>query len=339
MMLAMPWLRHIDRLAVRWLIVIALVVSGVADPRHLRAPRGTPSGRRQPSTTPIRSDSGQSATRSPDPAGTVVPAALKSAFGGPYDDLPSDFRAGIEARVAAISVDNGPLSLEDQVTWRTVMEQDGSVRLDDQTLARRYQLEARAVGRAPVAACAHLARGWANGGTMSMADAVAAALDEQKDWYAIAVEAMEAAANEIPVPRTVTDDGIGAVFTKLDGLATAEELTATHAGEDPTASDAALCVGSSLSNTPSCYDSLPLTLQRMPDTRLYPRPGPRRRRRGVLDRRGQRLAYGRYGLLPAMIRSISVVMCPASALQAAASTVIPSTVGNGLPRTNRFSSL
>ena len=43
--------------------------------------------------------------------------------------------------------------------------------------------------------------------------------------------------------RAVTDDEIGAVFTKLDGLATAEELTATHAGEDPTASDAALCVG------------------------------------------------------------------------------------------------
>jgi hypothetical protein len=167
---------------------------------------------------------------------------LTSAFHGPYDKLPADFRSGIEVRVKALlPADFDQLSDTEQVSWLTVMEQAGSVRLDDATLTRRFHLEADAVGRMPEAACAAYSRKSSNGGTTSV-ETLVAALDEdaQREWYEIAVEAMEAEAHSMPVPRTVTEDEIGAIFSKLDALATPDELRATRVS-DPAQSDAAWC--------------------------------------------------------------------------------------------------
>ena len=68
-------------------------------------------------------------------------SALLTIWSSQYDQLPEDFRSGIEARIeAVIPASTDQLSDAQKATWYDDREKGGMVRLDDATLAPRYQI-------------------------------------------------------------------------------------------------------------------------------------------------------------------------------------------------------
>jgi hypothetical protein len=68
----------------------------------------------------------------------------------------------------------------------------------------------------------------------------ALSVDQRREWYEIAVEAMEAEVSATPVPRVVTLDEVRMIADKSRSLATPEELLSL---DSPATSDAAECSG------------------------------------------------------------------------------------------------
>jgi hypothetical protein len=182
-------------------------------------------------------------------AASVASTALGSAFGGPYAQLPGDFRSGIETRFKAIlPADFEKLTDTEQIAWIRKQEEGGLVRLDDANLTRRLGLYVEGLGQMPVAACAAFVRETANGGETSSATnnafLTALSVDERKDWIEIAIGALEAQVHATPVPRIVTDEEANGILSDVGSLATPDEQSAIRAyGGGTAGSDAALCAG------------------------------------------------------------------------------------------------
>jgi hypothetical protein len=159
-------------------------------------------------------------------AGTVVAAAISSAFGGPWDRLPSDTKTRLEARLDKAFGDSlkGLSSAEAGARIRTT-EQNGLRRLDDATLLERLQLQTKALGSTDTATCATAARASLAGTTLDRghANAMLGTLDMVSlgRWFEIAVEAIEAESRGAPPTRSYTQDQanetIEALIPKLSG--------------------------------------------------------------------------------------------------------------------------
>ena len=180
-------------------------------------------------------------------AESVAATMFGSMFGGPTDQVPADFRSGMEIRINAVLPANfDRLSRADQVAWTHEQFAGGFPRLDDATLTRFHRLQAAGFDQMPVAACAAMVREKANSGKKFSPtnNAISVALDgsQRKEFVEVYVEALEAQARRTPVPRTVTEDEANRVLDEVRGLATPDELSAIQAGgSDSTKSDAVQC--------------------------------------------------------------------------------------------------
>ena len=155
---------------------------------------------------------------------------LHSMFGDPYEQLPSDFRTGIETRVKALTPPNfDKLSETEQAAWIQKQVEGGLARLDDTTLTRRLGLWVEADAQMSVPDCAAYNRE-EQGLKHSRAsnDAFLAALDGggRREWIEILVQAMEADAHPMDYRRVPTNDEVDRLFAAIYDAATPDERTA-----------------------------------------------------------------------------------------------------------------
>ncbi len=196
------------------------------------------------SSTPGQNTAAQAAptasaiSASPSQTTGIDTTELGSVFRG-LDELPVESRSALEARLTAVRPTNfDGLSSQQRADWAEEFTWKGLVRLDDAALTARFRLRASAVGHMPEATCATFWRNMKN--RVPTTDLVLSALsvDQRRDWYEIAVEAIEAQVSGTPVPRVVTLDEVRVIAAKSRSLATPEELLAL---DSPATSDAAEC--------------------------------------------------------------------------------------------------
>ena len=170
------------------------------------------------------------------------PTSLGTMFGRPYDELPADFRSGIETRLKAVApADWDRLNVPERAAWAVGHTKSGMVRLDHSTLIRRFRLGSAAESRVAVADCAANARPSTLSRATDEAFQSALSVDERKERVEIDLEAIEADVHETPVPRTVTEDEAKGLWTAMMALATPEESRAIEASGGPFTSDAVVC--------------------------------------------------------------------------------------------------
>lgn len=178
----------------------------------------------------------------------TAPPAVGALFGPPYEQLPADFRAGIDARLRDVAPDDWEQRTEAQRTaWATEQADLGLVRLEDATLVRLAQLAQAAHEQAPVAVCAARFRETRGGGMLSRAtdEALQWALspNQRMERVEIHIEAIEAKVHGTPVSRTVSDAEYKRVRDDIERLMTPEErrLVETTSNAPLPPSDIEIC--------------------------------------------------------------------------------------------------
>ena len=226
------------------------LAGGTATPNTLATPAGSGGGRRRAGILgaglTIALVAGTIGVKWVGPLllGGAVVGVINSVFGGPFDRLPSDARDGFEARIEAIL----PAGFEDrsdaeQTAWFDASMGTGLQRLDDAVLDRRFALQAVAVTRADIATCAKFVS------ETPVSDATSEQLigklepAELREWFDIAIQAIEAEAGGKPVPRTIVETEFEAVFTAVIDGASTEELAAMEAWFEGGTTDEELCSG------------------------------------------------------------------------------------------------
>ena len=180
-------------------------------------------------------------------AASVVSGAVSGAFGTPWERLPSDIRAGFEARLE--DAYGGALDdlSEDPAAQRVETDvRHGMLRLDDEVLVRRLRLFSAALTKVAVADCADFAR--TSFAVESPAEEVvkhlAAALDaaEFESWIEIAVQAVEAERRGSPEVRSVPDAQQAAAFQAVIATLSAAQLQLLQdVVGDPSGADEEVC--------------------------------------------------------------------------------------------------
>ena len=178
---------------------------------------------------------------------TVVGSIFSSAFGGPWDRLPSDVRDSLGQRLQAALGDRlRGLSDADASGRVASMLAGGLPRLDDATLVDRFTIATTALKTVDVATCAAFVRDGVAGTTppVAIAEKVVDALDTAtlERWFEINVEAIEADARGAPPARAVSPDASSKMFADVLGLVPAADQATLRAliGGTPTP-DAATC--------------------------------------------------------------------------------------------------
>ena len=175
-----------------------------------------------------------------------APPALASMIGPLYDELPADFRAGIDARLRAVAPAGWDQWTEAQRSgWAKEQVDEGLVRLDDATLVRLLRLGLAAEQRVPVAVCAAFLR---EGGGSQVSRATDEAFnsaispDERMERIEIHLEAIEAQVRGTPAQRTVSETDADRVNAAVEASLTPEERALVEAYLDgPSPSDAETC--------------------------------------------------------------------------------------------------
>jgi hypothetical protein len=188
-----------------------------------------------PSTAPAapsRSDRASASTAPAPSPGEVARLAAASAFAFQLDALPPVDRTTVLAElVEAIGtrLDGLPVAAADEELLR--IASIGKFRLDDQTLLRRLQLEAKAMLGVDVPTCAALARGELQFGRPSprMA-ALMAALSpaERLESARITVAAVRAEASGLHEPRPLSSPERTAIVSAIAKASPPDELTRLH---------------------------------------------------------------------------------------------------------------
>lgn len=171
-------------------------------------------------------------------AASVAGTAIASLFGGPWEKLPSEIRSAYEDRIEA-AVGNRVDGLSDQEAGERIAGwvTSGYLRLDDDQLIRRLELQTAALERADLATCAGFGRSSLKGevapdevglglvGSLEQAGTV--------EWIGLNVTAIEAEMKGQPAQRRVSENEANAAFMDLFGRLTkadVEELTTIGAG-------------------------------------------------------------------------------------------------------------
>jgi len=179
---------------------------------------------------------------------------LGSLFGEPYEQLPADFRVGIEGRLRKVApADWDELSDAERSVWAREHVDLGLARLGDHTLGGLLRLRFASQEQAPIAVCAALIRETTNGRVLSRAtdEALQLALspDQRMERVEIHVEAIEAQIHGSPSTQTVSEAEAMRVRDEIDRLMTPEERRLTMATADGSfPSDSEICSSSSAFN-------------------------------------------------------------------------------------------
>ena len=175
-------------------------------------------------------------------AANVAGAAFAGVFGGPWDRLPSDAKGAYEQRLKA-AIGNRLDGLSDEAVADQVRRwvAAGYLRLDDDRLVRRLELEIAALGRAEQGVCAAFGRQSATGrvvdpdvatkllGSLEQADLV--------ELFDLNIDAIEAELRGSPDPVQVTDAETTPILNILVGgldQPEVETLAAINAGQSVT---------------------------------------------------------------------------------------------------------
>jgi hypothetical protein len=178
---------------------------------------------------------------------SVIGGAVSGAFGNQWERLPSDVRDDLTAQMQDAygdSLDN--LSNEEASATMEADVRHGMLRLDDETLIHRLQLQTSAVNKLALADCAGFARSSLAGERASdeLVNSIQEALDatEYQAWIKIAVQAAVAERSGSPEVRTVSDaDQNAAINTWLSSLSQSELAGLQAVVADPSRSDEEFC--------------------------------------------------------------------------------------------------
>lgn len=177
----------------------------------------------------------------------VAGEVLGGVFGGPFGRLPADVRSGFEQRFdTAVGDTLDGLSDEAKGTRVLALVKGGLPRLDDATLASRLRLTVAALNTTDTATCAAVARAQILATEPSDEDSskMISGLNDAdlRQWFEIALEAVEAQARGAPAARVVTDSEMDSIFTVLIGaLSEADTATFGALSSGGTVDDAAMC--------------------------------------------------------------------------------------------------
>jgi len=177
----------------------------------------------------------------------VIGGAVSGVFGNQWERLPSDVRADLTAQIHDAygdSLDN--LSSEQASAKIEADVRHGMLRLDDETLIHRLQLQTSAVNKLALADCAGFARSSLAGERASdeLINKIQEAFDaaEYQAWIKIAVQAAVAERSGSPEVRTVSEaDQNAAINTWLSSLSASEVAGLQAVVADPSRSDEEFC--------------------------------------------------------------------------------------------------
>jgi hypothetical protein len=178
---------------------------------------------------------------------SVIGGAVSGAFGNQWERLPSDVRDDLTAQIQAAygdSLDN--LSSEDAAARVETDVRHGMLRIDDERLIHRLQLQTSALNKLALADCASFARASLAGKKASddLLTKIQEALDaaEYQAWIQIAVDAAVAERSDSPAVRTVSEaDQNAAVNAWLSSLSESEVAGLQAVVADPSRSDEDFC--------------------------------------------------------------------------------------------------
>ncbi|HEV8488982.1 MAG TPA: hypothetical protein VGQ58_04275 [Candidatus Limnocylindrales bacterium] len=181
--------------------------------------------------------------------GQQAASLLGTSFAGGevWNRLPTEARDDFERRIKAVAGDVEDMSEAEASQAIQARVQAGMLRLDDATLVRRLTLQTVALGKLDEATCGQFAqasfagRPQPEGVAVKLMGAMTEA--ELRDWFNIAVLALEADAGKSPEPRTVSGAETDAVFERLLGSLDSTSLEAIQTGADPAATPAEACLG------------------------------------------------------------------------------------------------
>jgi hypothetical protein len=177
----------------------------------------------------------------------VAGAAISAVFGGPWERLPGDVRAGYEQRLKTAVGDRLDGLSEEASTgqFRTWLN-SGYLRLDDERLIRHLELEIEALGRAEEPVCAAFGRQSMTGTEIDdeTATKLIGSLEQAElaEWIGLNVDAVEAEMRGAPPPSSVTDAEVSPVIQILIGGLDQQQIetfAAIDAGQS--AADAEVC--------------------------------------------------------------------------------------------------
>ena len=178
---------------------------------------------------------------------SVIGGAVSGAFGNQWERLPSDVRDDLTAQMQDAygdSLDN--LSNEQASAKMEADVRHGMLRIDDETLIHRLQLQTSALNKLALADCAAFARSSLAGERApdELLNSIQEALDaaEYQAWITIAVQAAVAERIGSPEVRNVSDaDQNAAINTWLSSLSESELAGLQAVVADPSRSDEEFC--------------------------------------------------------------------------------------------------
>jgi hypothetical protein len=178
---------------------------------------------------------------------SVIGGAVSGVFGNQWERLPSNVRDDLTAQMQDAygdSLDN--LSNEQASAKMEADVRHGMLRIDDETLIHRLQLQTSALNKLALADCASFARASLAGQRASdeLINKIQESLDaaEYQAWIQIAVDAAVAERSDSPAVRTVSDaDQNAAINTWLGSLSETELASLQAVVADPSRSDEEFC--------------------------------------------------------------------------------------------------
>jgi len=177
----------------------------------------------------------------------VAGQVFGSAFGGPYNRLPSDVRAGFEQRFeAAVGADFDEQTDAEQEARITALVKGGMPRLPDGLIDTNFRLSVKGMQTVNQAACTAIARSFFTGGEPPD-DAATALIDtlsdaELQQWFEIRVQAVEAESRGSPPAVLISDAAVDPLYEKVFLAMHQEDVdTFIQMANGTTVEDAKLC--------------------------------------------------------------------------------------------------
>jgi hypothetical protein len=177
----------------------------------------------------------------------VAGQVFGSAFGGPYNRLPSDVRAGFEQRFeAAVGADFDDQTDAEQEARITALVKGGMPRLPDGLIDTNFRLSVKGMQTVNQAACTAIARSFFTGGEPPD-DAATALIDtlsdtELQQWFEIRVQAVEAESRGTPPAVLISDAAVDPLYEKVFLAMHQEDVdTFIQMANGTTVEDAKLC--------------------------------------------------------------------------------------------------
>jgi len=177
----------------------------------------------------------------------VAGQVFGSAFGGPYNRLASDVRAGFEQRFqAAVGEGFDDQTEAEQDARITALVEGGMPRLPDGLIDTNFRLSVKGMQTVNETACTAIAKSFFTGAEPPD-DAATALIDtlsdaELQQWFEIRVQAVEAESRGAPPPVLIGDEAVNPLYEKVFLAMHQEDVdTFIAMANGTTVEDAKLC--------------------------------------------------------------------------------------------------